>query len=148
MDDLFFVVQGGQLLVMDIYANDSYELFSNYCIDINNASGITYAIVCITSVEEHLNRSQIVVVAVLMLISIPCLLMVSYVHLRISELKSLHGMILSTMSACLATGYFLYSLVHIFKLDEHDAGYAVQFFILSYYFWFFSLCCNVSFNIW
>lgn len=147
-DDLFFVIQDGSLLVMDLYANDSYSLYSNYCIDVNNISGITYAIVCITSVEEHINRSQIIVVAVLMLISIPCLLLVAYLHLKIESLRSLHGLILSSMSACLATGYLLYSLVHILKLNERNAGYAVQFFILSYYFWFLSLCCNVSFNIW
>ncbi|XP_065361342.1 probable G-protein coupled receptor Mth-like 14 isoform X2 [Calliphora vicina] len=148
IDDLFFVIQDGSLLLMDLYANDTYTLYNNYCVDINNISGITYAIVCITSVEEHISRSQIVVVAILMLISIPCLLLVAYLHWRIKELRSLHGMILSCMSACLATGYFLYSLVHIFKLDERNAGYAVQFFVLSYYFWFFSLCCNVSLNIW
>lgn len=133
---------------MDLYANDTYTLYNNYCIDINNISGIKYAIVCITSVEDHISRSQIVVVATLMLISIPCLLLVAYLHLRIKELRSLHGIILSCMSTFLATGYFLYSLVHIFKLDEWNAGYAVQFFVLSYYFWFFSLCCNVTLNIW
>ncbi|XP_037820317.1 probable G-protein coupled receptor Mth-like 14 isoform X1 [Lucilia sericata] len=148
VDDLFFVIQDGSLLVMDLYANDSYELYNNYCIDINNISGITFAIVCITSVAEHISRSQIVVVAILMLLSIPCLLLVAYLHLRIKELRSLHGIILSCMSSSLATGYFLYFLVHIFNLDERNVGYVVQFFLLSYYFWFFSLCCNVSLNIW
>lgn len=147
-DDLFFVVQDGSLLVMDSYANDTYNLETKYCIDIENMSGTTYAIVCITAVQDHINRGQILIVAILMLISIPCLLLVSYVHIRITDLRSVHGMILSVMSTCLATGYFLYSLVHLFKLDERDLGYAVQFFILSYYFWFFCLCCNVSFNIW
>ncbi|XP_073838382.1 methuselah-like 14 isoform X3 [Musca autumnalis] len=98
--------------------------------------------------KDHINRSQILIVGILMLISIPCLLMVSYVHFRIRELRTLHGMTLSIMSACLATGYFLYSLVHLFKLDDRNIGYAVQFFVLSYYFWFFCLCCNVCCNIW
>ncbi|XP_059216452.1 probable G-protein coupled receptor Mth-like 14 isoform X2 [Stomoxys calcitrans] len=147
-EDLFLVVQDGSLLVMDPYANDTYSVEKKYCIDVENSSGTTYAIVCITAVEDHINRSQIVIVAILMLISIPCLVLVSYVHFRIKELKSVHGMTLSIMSGCLATGYFLYSLVHIFKLDERGFGYAVQFFILSYYFWFFCLCCNTSFNVW
>ncbi|XP_073838377.1 methuselah-like 14 isoform X1 [Musca autumnalis] len=147
-DDLFFVVQDGSLLVMDSHANETYSMESKYCIDIENSSGTTYAIVCITSVEDHINRSQILIVGILMLISIPCLLMVSYVHFRIRELRTLHGMTLSIMSACLATGYFLYSLVHLFKLDDRNIGYAVQFFVLSYYFWFFCLCCNVCCNIW
>ncbi|KAM7355685.1 methuselah-like 14 isoform 3-T3 [Cochliomyia hominivorax] len=147
-DDFFFIVQDGSLLVMDLYANETYTLYTNYCVDINNISGIIYAIVCITSVEEHISRSQIVVIATLMLLSIPCLLLVAYLHLRIKELRSLHGMILSCMSVCLATGFFLYSLINILKLDEWNAGYAVQFFILSYYFCFFSLCCNVTLNIW
>uniref|UniRef100_A0A1I8Q503 Methuselah N-terminal domain-containing protein n=1 Tax=Stomoxys calcitrans TaxID=35570 RepID=A0A1I8Q503_STOCA len=146
-EDLFLVVQDGSLLVMDPYANDTYSVEKKYCIDVENSSGTTYAIVCITAVEDHINRSQIVIVAILMLISIPCLVLVSYVHFRIKELKSVHGMTLSIMSGCLATGYFLYSLVHIFKLDERGFGYAVQFFILSYYFWFFCLCCNTSFNV-
>lgn len=148
VDDLFFVMQDGSLLVMDPFANDTYTTENKYCVDVENSSDTTYAIVCITAVEEHINRSNILVVAILMLVSIPCLLMVSYVHIKIKELRSTHGIALSIMSACLAAGYFLYSLVHIFKLDERNVGYAVQFFILSYYFWFFCLCCNISFNIW
>lgn len=147
-DDLFYVVQDGSLLVMDTYANETYTMENKYCIDIENSSGTTYAIVCITAVDEHINRSQILIVGILMLISIPCLLLVSYVHFRIRELRTLHGMTLSIMSVCLATGYLLYSLVHLFKLDDHNFGYSVQFFMLSYYFWFFCLCCNVCCNIW
>ncbi|XP_075160432.1 methuselah-like 14 isoform X2 [Haematobia irritans] len=147
-DDMFFVVQDGSLLLMDPYANDTYTVESKYCIDVESVSGTTYAIVCITAVEDHINRSQIVTVAVLMLISIPCLLLVAYVHVRITELRTVHGMTLSLMSACLATGFLLYSLVHIFKLDEGGIGYAIQFFLLSYYFWFFCLCCNAVCNVW
>lgn len=133
---------------MDSYGNESYAVEKRYCLDIDNISGTTYAIVCITAVEEHLQRSQIMTVAILMLISIPCLCIVSYLHLSLKRLRSLHGISLSLMSASLAMGYFLHSVVHIYSLDPTHIGYAVQFFVLSYFFWFLIICNNVVINIW
>ncbi|XP_037939191.1 probable G-protein coupled receptor Mth-like 14 [Teleopsis dalmanni] len=148
LDDIFYVLQDGSLLIMDEYANTSYTVEEKYCLDVDNRSGTTYAFICITQVEEHLKRGQIITVAILMLISIPCLLFLAYLHLSIKELRSLHGLSLSSMSLCLAIGYFLHSLAHIYSIKSLNLGYIVQFFVLSYFFWFFCLCCNVLINIW
>ncbi|XP_039966733.1 probable G-protein coupled receptor Mth-like 14 isoform X1 [Bactrocera neohumeralis] len=147
-DDAFFVLQDGSLLIMDKYGNDSYTVEKYYCLDMDNVSGITYAITCITAIEEHLKRGQIIAIAALMLVSIPCLLIVSYIHIKLKELRSVHGLCLSSLSLCLALGYFLHSLVHIFKIDSMKIGYAIQFLMLSYFIWFFCLCWNVLVNIW
>ncbi|XP_028899418.2 probable G-protein coupled receptor Mth-like 14 isoform X3 [Zeugodacus cucurbitae] len=147
-DDTFFVLQDGSLLIMDKYGNDSYTVEKFYCLDMDNVSGITYAITCITAIEEHLKRGQIIAIAALMLVSIPCLLIVSYTHIRLKELRSVHGLCLSSLSLCLALGYFLHSLVHIFKIDSMNIGYVIQFLMLSYFIWFFCLCWNVLVNIW
>ncbi|XP_036325975.1 probable G-protein coupled receptor Mth-like 14 [Rhagoletis pomonella] len=147
-DDTFLVLQDGSLLIMDKYGNDSYTVEKYYCLDMDNVSGITYAITCITAIEEHLKRGQMIAIAALMLVSIPCLLIVSYLHIRLKELRTVHGLCLSLLSMCLAMGYFLHSLVHIFKIDSKNTGYVIQFFMLSYFIWFFCLCWNVLVNIW
>ncbi|XP_054733091.1 probable G-protein coupled receptor Mth-like 14 isoform X1 [Anastrepha obliqua] len=147
-DDTFFVLQDGSLLIMDKYGNDSYTVEKYYCLDMDNVSGITYAITCITAIEEHLKRGQMIAIATLMLVSIPCLLTVSYLHIRLRELRTVHGLCLSLLSLSLAIGYFLHSLVHIFKNDSMRVGYVIQFFMLAYFIWFFCLCWNVLVNIW
>ncbi|XP_067647637.1 probable G-protein coupled receptor Mth-like 14 [Eurosta solidaginis] len=147
-DDTFFILQDGSLLIMDKYGNDSYTVDKHYCLDIDNVSGVAYAITCITAIEEHLKHGQMIAITILMLISIPCLLTVCYLHIRLKELRSVHGLCLSLLSSCLAMGYFLHSLVHIFKIDSMNLGYIIQFFMLSYFICFFCLCWNVLINIW
>ncbi|XP_030386382.1 probable G-protein coupled receptor Mth-like 14 [Scaptodrosophila lebanonensis] len=147
-EDVFFVLQDGSLLVMDINRNDSYTIEKNYCIDVDK-SGHMFAFTCITQVDEHLARGQMVTVAVLMLVSIPCLLLVSYLHMTLKNLRNLHGLCLSLMSLSLAMGFFVFSVVGIYGLPSGGfIGYVIQFLILSYYFWFFCICCNVILNIW
>lgn len=87
--------------------------------------------------------------AVLMLISMPCLLLVSYLHMSLKLLRNLHGLSLSLMSLCLASGYFVHSVVHIYSVPNTGIiGYVIQFFILSYFFWYFVVCFNVLLNVW
>lgn len=133
---------------MDEYSNDTFAVENKYCLDVDNFSGNLYAIVCITSVEEQLNRSQVLIVGVLMLVSIPCLLVVSSLHVLVKDLRTVHGLSLSVMSTCLAAGFFLHSFAHLFNISSLNLGYAIQWFILSYFCWFFCLCCNVFLNIW
>ncbi|KAI8038958.1 hypothetical protein M5D96_007668 [Drosophila gunungcola] len=84
-----------------------------------------------------------------MLISMPCLLLVSYLHMTLRSLRNLHGLSLSLMSMCLASGYFVHSVVHIYGIPNQGfIGYVIQFFILSYFFWYFCVCFNVLLNVW
>ncbi|KAH8380098.1 hypothetical protein KR009_008905, partial [Drosophila setifemur] len=147
-DDVFFVLQDGSLLIIDKFGNESYTVEPNYCLDIDK-SGQMFAFTCITQVEEQIAFAKVIFVAVLMLISMPCLLMVSYLHLSLRSLRNLHGLSLSLMSLCLASGYFVHSVVHIYSIPYTGfIGYVIQFCILSYFFWYFCVCFNVLLNVW
>ncbi|XP_034102565.1 probable G-protein coupled receptor Mth-like 14 isoform X1 [Drosophila albomicans] len=146
-EDLLFIMQNGDLLILDKNSNESYAVEENYCVD-QDKSGIMIAFVCITQVEE-VSKAKIIIVAVLMLVSMPCLLLVTYLHLTLKLLRNLHGWSLALMSLCLACGYFVYSVVHIYGIPSGGfIGYVIQFFILSFFFWYFCICCNVLLNIW
>ncbi|KAH8416273.1 hypothetical protein KR222_002051, partial [Zaprionus bogoriensis] len=146
-EDAFFVMQDGSLLIIDKNGNESYTVQQNYCLD-QDKSGHMLAFVCITQVEE-VSKAKVIIVAVLMLVSMPCLLLVTYLHLTLRILRNLHGWSLALMSLCLACGYFVYSVVHIYGIpDGGFIGYVIQFFILSFFFWYFCICCNVLLNIW
>ncbi|XP_064539476.1 probable G-protein coupled receptor Mth-like 14 isoform X2 [Drosophila montana] len=146
-EDLFFVLQDGSLLIIDQNGNESYTVEENYCLD-QDKSGHMLAFICITQVEE-VSKAKIIIVAVMMLISMPCLLLVSYLHLTLRLLRNLHGWSLALMSLCLACGYFVHSVVHIYGIPAGGSiGYVIQFFILSFFFWYFCICCNVLLNIW
>ncbi|KAH8365526.1 hypothetical protein KR093_001690 [Drosophila rubida] len=146
-EDLLFIMQNGALLILDKNSNESYAVENNYCVD-QDKSGIMIAFVCITQVEE-VSKAKVIIVAVLMLVSMPCLLLVTYLHLTLKLLRNLHGWSLALMSLCLACGYFVYSVVHIYGIPSGGfIGYVIQFFILSFFFWYFCICCNVLLNIW
>ncbi|KAH8303821.1 hypothetical protein KR018_008571, partial [Drosophila ironensis] len=147
-EDVFFVLQDGSLLIIDKFGNESYTVEHNYCLDVDK-SGQMFAFTCVTQVEDKIAFAKVVFVAVLMLISIPCLLLVSYLHMTLKMLRNLHGLSLSVMSLCLASGYFVHSVVHIYSVPNTGfLGYVIQFFILSYFFWYFVVCFNVLLNVW
>ncbi|XP_037718688.1 probable G-protein coupled receptor Mth-like 14 isoform X2 [Drosophila subpulchrella] len=147
-EDVFFVLQDGSLLIIDKFGNESYTVEENYCLDIDK-SGHLFAFTCVTQVEEQIAFAKVIFVAVLMLISMPCLLLVSYLHMTLRLLRNLHGLCLSLMSLCLASGYFVHSVVHIYGIPNQGfIGYVIQFCILSYFFWYFCICFNVLLNVW
>ncbi|KAH8375673.1 hypothetical protein KR200_010211, partial [Drosophila serrata] len=169
-EDAFFVLQDGSLLIIDKFGNESYTVEQNYCLDVDK-SGNLFAFTCVTQVEEQIAFAKVsntvlvnnihqylpikyfllkvIFVAVLMLISMPCLLLVSYLHMTLRLLRNLHGLSLSLMSLCLASGYFVHSVVHIYGISNTGfIGYVIQFFILSYFFWYLCICFNVLLNVW
>jgi len=82
-------------------------------------------------------------------LTMPCLLLVSYLHMTLRLLRNLHGLSLSLMSLCLASGYFVHSVVHIYGIPNQGfIGYVIQFCILSYFFWYLCICFNVLLNVW
>lgn len=164
------MLQDGSLLIIDKFGNESYTVEQNYCLDIDK-SGNLFAFTCVTQVEEQIAFAKVsnmilfefvyqylplnyfllkvIFVAVLMLISMPCLLLVSYLHMTLRLLRNLHGLSLSLMSLCLASGYFVHSVVHIYGISNTGfIGYVIQFCILSYFFWYFCICFNVLLNVW
>lgn len=139
--DHLAVVQDGSLLIMDIFLNNSYIVVSDYCLDNNFTTGELYAIACYP--DDHLSRSQTLLYTGFMIASVPCLFLVSFLHFAIKELRSVHGLSLGVMSSCMAIGFSLHTFAQFLEAGQSWIGFAVQFFMLAYFFWLFCLCCNV-----
>ncbi|XP_055904541.1 probable G-protein coupled receptor Mth-like 14 [Eupeodes corollae] len=146
-NDRLMVIQDGSLLIMDNFLNESYTVESNYCLDTNIETGELYAIVCVSATDEHLSRGQTILYTCFMIVSIPCLCLVSFLHFAIKELRSVHGLSLGVMSSCMAIGFTLHTFAQFSDAGKSWIGFAVQFFMLAYFFWLFCLCCNVVVHV-
>ncbi|XP_055855248.1 probable G-protein coupled receptor Mth-like 14 [Episyrphus balteatus] len=145
--DRLTVIQDGSLLIMDSFYNESYTVESNYCLDTNIDTGELYAIVCVSATDDHLSRGQTILYTCFMIVSIPCLCLVSFLHFAIKELRSVHGLSLGVMSSCMAIGFTLHTFAQFSDAGKAWIGFAVQFFMLAYFFWLFCLCCNVVVHV-
>lgn len=149
LNDRMYIIQNGSLLVMDPEGTVGFRIFNDYCIDINAKTGKYDAIVCVSPpVEAKIGRSQSIIYTIFMMISIPCLFFVTFIHFAIDKLNHLHGLCIGSMSFCLGMGFLLHSITQLSTLVELRLQYAVQYFILAYYMWIFILCLNLVLFLW
>lgn len=146
--DKIYVMQNGSLLVMDKEGVESYEVYNDYCLDMNSETGQLKAVVCITSLEIHIGTGQTIINGVCMLFSIPCLFFVCFIHFAIKKLRTLHGMCIGSLAWCLAIGFTLHSICQLSHVAEKNLQYAVQYFILAYFLWLLVLCINIVLFLW
>lgn len=145
--DVMFVLQNGSLLAVDRNRNESFYVTNDYCLD-NEENGRLYAISCTSSVSGQLDKAQTFLFAVSMLFSVPCLVFLAYVHFRIKELRTIHGLIVGCLSSCLAIGFTLHTIAQTSEDLKLILGYYVLFFMLWYFLWLLALCSNITFIIW
>ncbi|XP_055378846.1 probable G-protein coupled receptor Mth-like 14 [Condylostylus longicornis] len=146
--DRIYVMQNGSLLIMDEYGNQSFDIFDDYCLDVDYQSGELLAIVCVTPIGAHISEAQTILFAVFMFVSVICLIFVAYIHFAIRELRTVHGLSLGCMSLCLAIGFSLYIYAQLIHGDRGRIGYFVQFFLLAYFFWLTMLALNIVVTVW
>lgn len=145
--DVLFVIQNGSLLSLDSNRNESFYIINNYCLDIEE-TGKLYAIVCTSSINGQLDKAQTFLFAVSMLFSVPCLIFIAYIHFRIKELRTIHGLIVGCLASCLAIGFTLHTIAQASEDIKLILGYYVLFFMLWYFLWLLALCSNITFIIW
>lgn len=83
-----------------------------------------------------------------MLISVPCLLIVTAIYCLVPKLNDLHGKSLSLHSICLATGYLLLGFLQFSDNKEGVIGYVIQYFILAAFFWLLFMVVDISMQVW
>ncbi|KAL5289871.1 hypothetical protein ACFFRR_009716 [Megaselia abdita] len=145
--DVIFVIQNGSLLSLDSNRNESFYITNNYCLDLEE-NGRLYAIVCTSSISGQLEKAQTLLFAFSMLFSVPCLTFLAYIHFRIKELRTIHGLIVGCLSSCLAIGFTLHTVAQISEDFKIFLGHYVLFFMLWYFLWLLALCSNITFIIW
>lgn len=146
-NDSIFVLQNGSILITDGNHNESFHVSDNYCLDLDE-TGEIYAIVCVNSINGHLDKAQTFLFAISMLFSVPCLVFLAYIHFRIKELRTIHGLIVGCLTSCLAIGFTLHTIAQTSEHIKLILGYYVLFFMLWYFLWLLALCSNITFIIW
>uniref|UniRef100_T1GWT3 G-protein coupled receptors family 2 profile 2 domain-containing protein n=1 Tax=Megaselia scalaris TaxID=36166 RepID=T1GWT3_MEGSC len=128
-NDSIFVLQNGSILITDGNHNESFHVSDNYCLDLDE-TGEIYAIVCVNSINGHLDKAQTFLFAISMLFSVPCLVFLAYIHFRIKELRTIHGLIVGCLTSCLAIGFTLHTIAQTSEHIKLILGYYVLFFML------------------
>ncbi|XP_063706908.1 probable G-protein coupled receptor Mth-like 14 isoform X2 [Culicoides brevitarsis] len=150
-NDFLYVLSNGSLLRV---SNDwqSYDIFDDYCLDManDNNSWILSAISCHDVYGGVIRVSEIqgVICAVLMMISVPCLVMVALIYFFIPNLNDLHGKALALHSICLAMGFLMLALIEFTSFREGITGYFVQYFMLAAFFWMLLMVMDNAVEVW
>lgn len=148
--DLLYILQNGSLLTVDVNF-ESYDVHTNYCLDVDRNDSSLYAIVCGRKSESNLKNRVLHAEAYLystcLLISVPCLLLTAFFYVKIDELRDLHGKSLACHSVCLAVAYTLLSIVQLQPNISLLITYFIQYFLLSCICWLNALCFDICMKI-
>lgn len=152
--DVLYVLQNGSLLTVQKdpdNADQNYDIFENYCLDMDRDGGFLYAIVCDLKVDANLHNRVLHAEAYLystcLLLSVPCLLLTAYLYVQIDELRDMHGKSLACHSVCLAVAYALLSVMQLQLNISLVITYFIQYFLLSCICWLNALCLDICINI-
>lgn len=142
--DLLYVIQNGSLLRVDEDFND-FDIFNNYCLDMNRGDGNLVAKVCILGPKDVF-RAESYLYSTCLWISVPCLLITAFLYLRIKDFRDLHGKSLASLSICFALAYTLLSFAQIYVSVK--ISYLIQYFLLASLCWLLILCFDICFKTW
>lgn len=142
--DILYVLQNGSLLRVDEGYSD-YDVFNNYCLDMDRESGELVAKVCISGPKEVF-RAEAYLYSTCLWISVPCLLITAFLYLQIKEFRDLHGKSLASLSICFAIAYTLLIFAQIHVTNE--ISHLIQYFLLASLCWLLILCFDICFKTW
>ena len=105
----------------------SYEIYEHYCLDMDSDEKVLTAIVCdFDDMLFKVNRTQALLFACCMLISVPFLIITAVLYLLIPELNDLHGKSLAAHSICLASGFFLLAFTQFRDMYSIEGTFLMQ----------------------
>lgn len=146
--DLVYVLQNGSLLVVDENF-EIYDVYKDYCVDVDREGRFLYAIVCDykANYRNRVLHAEAYLYATCLWLSVPCLLLTAFLYLKISELRILHGKSLACHCVCLAVAYLLLGVIQFQQKIIHILTYAIQYFLLACTCWMAALCIDICIKI-
>lgn len=146
--DFIYVLQNGSLLVVD-ENSEAYDVYKDYCLDVDREGRFLYAIVCDSksNLQARVLHAEAYLYATCLWLSVPCLLLTAFLYLKIGELRILHGKSLACHCVCLAIAYLLLGVIQFQQSVVHVLTYAVQYFLLACTCWMTALCCDICIKI-
>lgn len=145
--DLLYVLQNGSLLRVDGDFAD-YDVFHDYCLDMDRVSKNLVAIVCTQEQQKVIARAEAFLNATCMLVSVPCLLITAFLYFRIEEFRDLHGKSLACHSLCLALGFIFTIIVLVNGRVTQGISCLIQYFILACFIWLAVMCAYICIQVW
>lgn len=146
--DLLYVLQNGSLLTVND-ENEFYDVYTDYCLDINRTEGFLYAIVCTheSNFQNRVLKAEAYLYAVCLWVSVPCLCFTALLYIEIDELRDLHGKSLAFHCTCLAIAYLVLGIVQVQLKIAFILTYVIQYFLLSCICWLAALCFDICTKI-
>lgn len=146
--DLLYILQNGSLLRVDQNFDD-YDIFDEYCLDMDRNDGNLMAKVCTLelNVPQGVLRAEAYLYSTCLWISVPCLLITAFLYLKIDEFRDLHGKSLACHAICLAIAYMLLGVAQIQMNISFMITYFIQYFLLACLCWLNVLCLDVCVKI-
>lgn len=153
--DSLYVIQNGSLLVVNELAND-FDVFNNYCLDLDRTNGSLSAYVCPSEIRfgRDIFKGQMMALALCLVFAIPLLLATAFFYVAIPQFNNIHGKALSLNCINFAIALLLES---IFQHQSRGNGstddtirmenYA-EYFILATFFWLMVNCMNNCIHAW
>lgn len=145
--DLLYVLQNGSLLRVNENFTE-YDVFDDYCLDMDSDEGMLTAVVCFEKIDTVIFRGEAFIYSTCMLISVPCLLVTAFLYLRIEEFCDLHGKSLALHSLCLAAAFIFQTVVQIRSNITPMLSYLIQYFMLACFFWLTAMCVDICIQVW
>lgn len=144
-NDLLYVLQNGSLLrIRDDYS--SYDVSTDYCLDMDRDEKVITALVCVKQAAVQLAEAYLY--ATCLLVSVPCLFVTTFFYIHIDELRNLHGKSLACHSLCLAFAFLLIGVAQIRGRVPQSVGYVIQYFMLACFCWVAVMCADICIHVW
>ncbi|XP_073971688.1 G-protein coupled receptor Mth2 isoform X2 [Rhodnius prolixus] len=150
-EDEFHLLADGSLSVP--FQEPSRLTFLEYCLEntmVDDEAQIMPFLCFSPSIEQpHTKWKEIshIIFPIGSLTSVPFLIVVVILYLGVKELRTTHGKVLASYSACLAFAYFSLSMVQLFG-DQMiyelcvSMAFAIQFSFMACFFWLNLLCLH------
>lgn len=164
--DLLYVLQNGSLLrVHEDFS--SYEVSTDYCLDMHREDKMITALVCVKQSKVRVSKAEaylyatcklhckymntfwkLIVCFAGLLVSVPCLFVTTFFYIHIDELRNLHGKSLACHSLCLAIAFLLIGVAQIRGRVPQLIGYVIQYFMLACFCWVAVMCADICIHVW
>lgn len=146
-DEILYVLQNGSLLSIEKNFH-RYDIFNDYCLDMNRTDNTVTAIVCASEFIKPITKAESFFYLTCLLVSVPCLLITAFFYLWIEDLRDLHGKSLACHSLCLATAFIFLIVIQIQKQITLTISYIIQYFILACFIWLMVMCADICIQVW
>lgn len=153
--DHLYILQNGSLLVVFESMLLGYDIFSDYCLEMDQQTRKFFALVWGAANETEMVSGIVLSqfykgIALIMIVSFCCLIVTSILYVIVPRFGTLHGRSFTLHTFNLAMGY-IFTAAMYFEWDGHskmEGNSVLQYFISAAFLWQFTMCVDTLINVW